>query len=100
MNERPKVQKNRETAKLDDLTNLKTRIMTNQEAYKCMKRISVSLDAFEAILDWTRESHSYLSDAKDYAKGYKDGIAQAKEVISELVRRHFDKMNVPVPEGI
>jgi len=33
------------------------------------------------ISEWANSSHSYLSDGCQYAKGYKAGVAQAKDIV-------------------
>lgn len=39
--------------------------------------------------NWANDSHSYLSERTDYARGYKEGISQAKVIVSDIL----DKQN-------
>jgi hypothetical protein len=41
-------------------------------------------EILKEIIDWANSSHSYLSETTPYAKGYKDGIRQAKEIIKNI----------------
>lgn len=43
------------------------------------------VDILTKILVWANSSHAYLSNRTEYAKGYKDGISQAKEIILEII---------------
>lgn len=47
--------------------------MTNEEILKQIK-------------EWAESSHSYLSRRTDYARGYSDGITQAKEIICRFFK--------------
>ena len=42
-------------------------------------------DLLKKIEQWAKESHAYLSSRTPYAKGYKDGITQAKEIILNII---------------
>ncbi len=42
-------------------------------------------DLLTIIIDWAKSSHAYLSERTDYARGYKDGISRAKEIINEII---------------
>lgn len=42
-------------------------------------------DILTQIIEWANSSHAYLSVRTPYAKGYKDGISQAKEIILEII---------------
>lgn len=39
------------------------------------------------ISEWANSSHAYLSSCHDYARGYKDGITQAKNIILEILSK-------------
>lgn len=43
------------------------------------------VDILTKILKWANDSHAYLSNRTEYAKGYKDGISRAKEIILEII---------------
>lgn len=43
-------------------------------------------DIIEAVESWANSSHSYLSQGSDYSRGYKDGLAQAKEIVLDLLK--------------
>lgn len=45
--------------------------------------------ALEEIRQWANGSHAHLSQAPGYARGYKDGISQAKEIVSGIIARYF-----------
>lgn len=40
------------------------------------------------IIRWLGNDTSYLSVRTDYAKGYKEGIEQAKEIIESIINEH------------
>ena len=42
-------------------------------------------DILTQIIEWAEDSHAYLSESTDYARGYKDGITRAKQLIMEIV---------------
>lgn len=42
------------------------------------------------IIRWLGNDTSYLSVRTDYAKGYKDGIERAKEIIEDIIKSHDD----------
>ena len=42
-------------------------------------------DILTQIIEWANDSHAYLSERTSYAKGYKDGISQAKEIILNII---------------
>lgn len=43
------------------------------------------VDLLTKIIEWAKSSHAYLSTSSEYAKGYKDGISRAKEIILEII---------------
>jgi hypothetical protein len=42
-------------------------------------------DILTQIIEWCEQLHSFLSESTDYARGYKDGITRAKQIILEIV---------------
>jgi hypothetical protein len=47
--------------------------------------------ALEEIRQWVNGSHAHLSQAPGYARGYKDGIGQAKEIVCGILNRYLVK---------
>lgn len=43
-------------------------------------------DILYEIRNWVVQSSSYLSESTDYAKGYKAGIIQAKEIVKKMIQ--------------
>lgn len=44
--------------------------------------------AVNEIAEYVKSSHAYLSESTDYARGYKDGIAMAKEILEGILLTH------------
>lgn len=42
-------------------------------------------EILKKIQEWAEGSHSYLSVITDYARGYKDGISRAKDIILDII---------------
>lgn len=42
-------------------------------------------DILTKIIEWANSSHAYLSERTDYARGCKDGISRAKEIILDII---------------
>lgn len=42
-------------------------------------------DILTQIIEWANSIHAYLSNRTEYAKGFKDGISRAKEIILEII---------------
>lgn len=40
------------------------------------------------IIEWLGNDTSYLSTRTDYARGYKDGIERAKEIVENIINEH------------
>ena len=40
------------------------------------------------IIEWLNNDTSYLSTRTDYAKGYKNGIICAKEIVESIIKNH------------
>ena len=45
-------------------------------------------EILQEIIEWLGNGTSYLSTRTDYARGYKDGIEQAKAIIEEIINEH------------
>lgn len=42
----------------------------------------------QEIIEWLGNDTSYLSTRTDYARGYKSGIGQAKEIVKSIINEH------------
>ena len=47
-------------------------------------------EILQEIIEWLGNDTSYLSTRTDYARGYKDGIEQAKMIVESIIRRNSD----------
>lgn len=45
-------------------------------------------EILQEIIKWLGNDTSYLSTRIDYARGYKDGIEQAKEIVESIINKH------------
>lgn len=45
-------------------------------------------EILQEIIEWLGNDTSYLSTRTDYAKGYKDGIERAKEIVESIIKEH------------
>lgn len=45
-------------------------------------------EILQEIIEWLRNDTSYLSTRTDYARGYKDGIEQAKMIVESIINKH------------
>ena len=54
---------------------------TNKEIITDMNELEI----LKQIKDWLDSSHAYLSEITPYARGFKDGITRAKEIISDII---------------
>lgn len=45
-------------------------------------------EILQEIIEWLGNDTSYLSARTDYAKGYKDGIERAKEIVETIIKEH------------
>lgn len=45
-------------------------------------------EILQEIIEWLGNDTSYLSTRTDYAKGYKDGIERAKEIVETIIKEH------------
>lgn len=48
-----------------------------------------ALKALEAIEAWANNYPHYLSESKDFARGYKQGIIQAQCIIREILAENL-----------
>lgn len=45
-------------------------------------------EILQEIIKWLGNDTSYLSTRTDYARGYKDGIEQAKMIAESIINKH------------
>lgn len=45
-------------------------------------------EILQEIIEWLHNDTSYLSTRTGYAKGYKDGIEQAKVIVESSINEH------------
>lgn len=45
-------------------------------------------EILQEIIKWLSNDTSYLSTRTDYARGYKSGIEQAKEIVKSIINEH------------
>ena len=45
-------------------------------------------EILQEIIEWLDNDTSYLSTRTDYARGYKDGIDRAKEIVESIISEH------------
>lgn len=45
-------------------------------------------EILKEIIEWLNNDTSYLSTRTDYAKGYKNGIIRAKEIVESIIKNH------------
>ena len=45
-------------------------------------------EILQEIIEWLDNDTSYLSTKTDYARGYKDGIERAKEIVESIINKH------------
>lgn len=45
-------------------------------------------EIIQDIIEWLDNDTSYLSTRTDYARGYKDGIERAKEIVESIINGH------------
>ena len=49
-------------------------------------------EIIQDIIEWLGNDISYLSTRTDYARGYKDGIEHAKEIIESIIKTHDERL--------
>ena len=52
------------------------------------KMVMKEKEILQGIIEWLGNSTSYLSTRTDYARGYKDGIERAKEIVESIISEH------------
>lgn len=45
-------------------------------------------EILQEIIEWLGNDTSYLSTRTNYARGYKDGIERAKEIVEGVISKH------------
>ena len=45
-------------------------------------------EILQEIIEWLVNDTSYLSTRTDYARGYKNGIEQAKMIVESIINEH------------
>lgn len=45
-------------------------------------------EILKEIIEWLNNDTSYLSTRTNYAKGYKNGIICAKEIVESIIKNH------------
>lgn len=53
--------------------------------------VSEESKALNEIIDWIDGSTAYLSTRTEFAKGYKEGIEQAKEIVRSIINNNLKK---------
>lgn len=52
------------------------------------KMVMKEKEILQEIIEWLGNDTSYLSTRTDYARGYKDGIEQAKMIVESIINEH------------
>lgn len=52
-------------------------------------------EVIKEIHEWANASHAYLCNREGYARGYKDGISQAKIIVLEILSQIDNKQYKP-----
>ena len=52
------------------------------------KMVMKEKEILQEIIEWLDNDTSYLSTKTDYARGYKDGIERAKEIVESIINKH------------
>ncbi len=76
------------TAAINELSHLNFEL-SQAERFKASGKENAEQMALAEIRRWANGSHAHLSQAPGYARGYKDGIGQAKEIICAILERYF-----------
>ena len=59
----------------------------SQEQLRVLKLFQAEA-AVKKIVEYVESSHAYLSESTEYARGYKDGIEMAKEILEGILISH------------
>lgn len=49
-------------------------------------------EILQEIVEWLGNGTGYLSTRTDYARGYKDGIEQAKMIVGSIINEHAPEL--------
>lgn len=72
--------------RLEDFTKWINNLKRDIKEFNGEKVVQSESKTTEELLeDWLNSSTAYLSTRTDYAKGYKAGIEQAKQIVSDLI---------------
>lgn len=44
--------------------------------------------AIKTLVEWVNSSHSFLSNAEGYSRGYRDGLERAKEIVESILNEN------------
>lgn len=78
------------TTAINELSHLNFEL-SQAERFKSSGKENAEHMALDEIRQWATGSHAHLSQAPGYARGYKDGIGQAKEIVCDILERYFGK---------
>lgn len=56
------------------------------------KMVMNEKEILQEIIKWLGNDTSYLSTRTDYARGYKDGIEQAKMIVGSIINEHAPEL--------
>ena len=59
--------------------------MNPQEAHETLDYAQRGLEALKELVNWVGASHAYLSTRTDYARCYREGIEQAKQIVKDII---------------
>ncbi|QCD40612.1 hypothetical protein E7745_14365 [Duncaniella sp. C9] len=76
------------TVAINELSHLNFEL-SQAEHFKASGKENAERMALEEIRQWANGSHAHLSQAPGYARGYRDGIGQAKEIVCDILGRYF-----------
>lgn len=76
------------TSAINELSHLNFEL-NQAERFAATGKENAEHMALEEIRQWANGSHAHLSQAPGYARGYKDGIGQAKEIVCDILARYF-----------
>ncbi|MDE6267011.1 MAG: hypothetical protein K2M07_06665 [Muribaculaceae bacterium] len=75
------------TTAINELSHLNFEL-SQAEKFKASGKENAEHLALEEIRKWANGSHAHLSQSSGYARGYKEGIGQAKEIICSILARY------------
>ena len=73
------------TAAINELSHLNFEL-SQIEQFMASGKENAEHMALQEIRKWANGSHAHLSQAPGYARGYKDGIGRAKEIICSILK--------------